>query len=239
MKQVRYIANTANYTKIPGSPFAYWANDIDFNLYKENSLLAQKVETKQGLKSSDDKRFFRFWVEVDFSKIGFNCVLAKWIPLNKGGTSKWYGDNWYVINWEDDGREIKEFAKSLYGSVTRTITSINYYFRECLTWPQISSSPQFRYVPQGFIFNAAGPSMFINPQEILHILGFLNTKLIRRFISYLNPTTNKCVTDMLNIPYVETDNMDISQIVKINIAISKIDWDSFETSWDFKKHPLI
>ena len=239
MQQMRYIANASNFFKIPGNPIAYWAKDVDFLLYKENSMLAKIVETKQGLKSSDDKRFFRFWVEIEYSKLGIKNRSLKWIPLNKGGTVKWYGDNWYVINWENNGKEIKDFARSLYGTVTRTITSMNYYFKRCLTWPQISSSPSFRYIPAGFIFNAAGPSMFVDDKEIYNVLGFLNTKLIQRFVEYLNPTTNKCVTDMLNIPYIQTGNVLIKKIVEENVKKAQEDWDSFETSWDFKKHPLI
>lgn len=244
-----YQTKIESFRKIPGNPIVYWMSKQVMTIYDSFNLLKSKVETKQGLKSSDDKRFFRYWVEVDYSKIDFTIKnnheaaisRLKWIPLNKGGTSKWYGDNWYVINWEKDGKEIKEYAKSLYNSVTRTITSMDYYFRKCISWPQITSSPKFRMIPSGFIFNAAGPSMFVEEESFTYILGFLNTPIVGNLTSMLNPTVNLCVTDMLNIPLCddfENKNI-ISTNVSINCSLAKTDWDSFETSWDFTVHPLV
>ena len=245
----RHTAEQTNFPKIPGSPIAYWVSLSMLALYSNNELLAGYVQTKQGLKSSDDKRFFRFWVEVDFNGIEFNSTSVaeaaisslKWFPLNKGGTQKWYGDNWYVINWANDGQEIKEYAKSLYKSITRTITSIDYYFRKCITWPQITSSPRFRSIDDGFIFNAAGPSMFAPNKIYWYLLGFLNTPIVQEVTSILNPTVNLCVTDMLNIPFIVSDTQlpSVETIVHSCFEASKSDWDSYETSWDFKRHPLI
>lgn len=238
--KIRTIFNITNFIQLPGYRIAYWASSGDINKFEQKKLLKNYVVTKQGLKSSDDKRFFRYWVEVSYNKLALCNVGAKWVSLNKGGSRKWYGDNWYVVNWEDDGKEIKDYAKSLYGCVTRTITSIEYYFKECISWPQISSEPNFRYIPSGFIFNAAGPSMFcIDKTQLLYILGFLNTKLVQRYVEFLNPTNNKCVTDMLQVPFIALNNSYVNDIVSNNLFLSKADWDSYETSWDFKKHPLI
>lgn len=245
----RYVTGQADFDKIPGSPIAYWISPKMLSLYMNSELLGKSVETKQGLKSSDDKRFFRYWPEVNYNKIEFtirNATQAKesklkWVPLNKGGSLKWYGENWYVVNWENDGEEIKDYAKSLYKSVTRTITSIDYYFKKCITWPQITSTPKFRAIDDGFIFNAAGPSMFVPDDKYWYLLGFLNTHIVLEITSILNPTVNLCVTDMLNIPFIVSDeNKDeIESLARICYENARLDWDSFETSWDFKKHPLV
>ena len=239
--RVCFVTSVDKFLGIPSHPWAYWISERISDLYQGNQLTSDVVITKQGLKSSDDKTFFRYWVEVDYNKIDYTLQGLKWVPLNKGGTQKWYGDNWYVINWEDDGKEIKDYAKKLYGCVTRTITSMDYYFKECLTWPQITSNPNFRYIPNGFIFNAAGPSMFVDDSSLLYVLGFLNTKIVSVLTRVLNPTVNLCVTDLLKIPFLYQDKKKtlIEDTVQENIKFAKEDWDSFETSWDFKKHPLI
>lgn len=245
----RYAADQSNFSKIPGSPVAYWASSVMLGLYRNSEMLGRSVQTKQGLKSSDDKRFFRYWVEVDYNKIDF-CAKSveqaavsamKWFPLNKGGTQKWYGDNWYVINWENDGEEIKGYAKSLYKSVTRTITSIDFYFRKCITWPQITSSPRFRSISEGFIFNAAGPSMFAPEHIYWYLLGFLNTPIVQEATSMLNPTVNLCVTDMLNVPFIVSNRYFnvVTDYVSEAYKAARTDWDSYETSWDFKRNPLV
>lgn len=245
----RYIAGQTDFNAIPGAPVAYWASKRILSLYREMPLIGKSVETKQGLKSSDDKRFFRYWVETDFAKIDFTIRNAtdaansclKWVPLNKGGSLKWYGENWYVVNWENDGREIKDYAKSLYKSVTRTITSIDYYFRKCITWPQITSTPRFRAIDDGFIFNAAGPSMFVPDELYWYLLGFLNTPIVQEITSILNPTVNLCVTDMLNIPLIISaeHKEQVENLVMTCYQLAHDDWDSFETSWDFAEHPMV
>jgi hypothetical protein len=246
----RYLSKIENFEKIPGYPVAYWVSDRIVEIYAQEKLLREIVDTKQGLKSSDDKRFFRFWTEVSVSSIESSIrsineaklSRKKWIPLNKGGTQRWFGDNWYVVNWGNDGFEIKAYAKSLYKSVTRTITSMDYYFRESITWPQITSSANFRYIPAGFIFNAAGPSMFCNNEKYKwYILGLLNTKIVRVLTAVLNPTVNLVVTDLLNIPFIgdERSIQAVSVTVQGNISLARFDWDSFEASWDFKRHPII
>ena len=245
----RYVAEHDNFSKIPGSPVAYWVSEQVRTLYAGERLIGQVATTKQGLKSSDDKRFFRYWPEVSLGKIEFGVKSVeeaqksskKWFLLNKGGNRKWYGDNWYVVNWENDGKEIKEYAKSLYNSVTRTITSIDYYFRKCITWPQITSAPSFRAISEGFIFNAAGPSMFVDENLYKYLLGFLNTPIVQELTKILNPTVNLCVTDMLNVPLIiSKENFEnIGVTVDECYGYAKFDWDSFETSWDFAEHPLV
>lgn len=255
-KENAFLANENSFNRrmdsfklIPGKPLVFWVSDNVLKLYKENRLLGSEVVTKQGLKSSDDKRFFRLWTEVNSKKIGYSLsnkdeVIAsnkKWIPLNKGGTKRWYGDNIYVINWENDGEEIKDYAKKLYKSVTRTITSIDFYFRKAISWPQITSHPNFREIPAGYIFNAAGPSMFTNDEMYYYILGFTNTPIVRMLTQAINPTINLVVTDMLNIPFIynrsEADH--IKGLVIEEVELAKDDWDAYEVSYEFSRHPLI
>lgn len=247
--RARYVRSKDSFEKIKGAPIAYWASDRAYTLFERSKLLSDFVETKQGLKSSDDNRFFRLWPEVDYSRIEQNAITPelakksskKWFPLNKGGRLKWYGDYWHLINWENDGKEIKEYAQKRYHSVTRTITSMEYYFRESISWPKITSNPVFRVVPEGYIFSDAGSAMFYNPEIKDYLLAFLNTSIVTPLTRMLNPTVNLGVGDMLKIPFVveENEKTHVEKITEENIRISKEDWDSFEESRDFKKNVLI
>ena len=246
---LRYNVSTDLFQKIQGKPIAYWGTEKTYDLFSEKPLLREYVDTKQGLKSSDDKRFFRYWPEVNLKNIEFHAFsqeLAessskRWFPLNKGGRLKWYGDYWHLINWENDGYEIKEYARKLYRSATRTITSIDYYFKESISWPKITSEPVFRLIPKGFIFSDAGSAMFYESSVRNYLLGFLNTVIVAPLTKMLNPTVNLGVGDMLKIPFIlEASKQDsVNEIVDTNIQLSKSDWDSFETSWDFQHHPLL
>jgi len=246
--QNRFFKSKESFKKISGAPIAYWASDRTYTLFETSKPLKEYVETRQGLKSSDDKRFFRLWPEVDYTKIEQRAFThesaessnSKWFLLNKGGHVKWYGDYWHVINWENDGYEIKEYAKQLYRSITRTITSMDYYFRESISWPKITSTPVFRLIPQGYIFSDAGSAMFYSQDIREYLLAFLNTKIVTPLTRMLNPTINLGVGDMLNIPFIVSEEYK-SQIIKIaknNIEIAKKDWDSYEISRDFTKHPM-
>lgn len=246
---LRYNVSTDLFQKIQGKPMAYWGTEKTYDLFSDKPLLREYVDTKQGLKSSDDKRFFRYWPEVNLKNIEFHAFsqeLAessskRWFPLNKGGRLKWYGDYWHLINWENDGYEIKEYARKLYRSATRTITSIDYYFKESISWPKITSEPVFRLIPKGFIFSDAGSAMFYESSVRNYLLGFLNTVIVAPLTKMLNPTVNLGVGDMLKIPFIlEASKQDsVNEIVDTNIQLSKSDWDSFETSWDFQHHPLL
>ena len=247
----QHITTQSNFSKIPGSPIAYWTSSTYIKLFESSRLLRSLVTTKQGLKSSDDKRFFRLWYEINLNLINWeadsrNTSLSsslKWIPLNKGGNTKWFGENNFVINWENNGFEIKDFARQLYKSVTRTITSIDYYFVESITWPQVTSLGNgFRFNPKGSIFSSASPSMFLKTHnDLLYVLGLLNTKVVNRVANILNPTINLLVSDLLNVPYIFSSSYNhlILGLVNTCIALAKKDWDSYETSWDFERHPLM
>lgn len=241
-----YLVNTNNFKKIPGAPVAYWASKRIFEIFDTTPNIKYYASPRQGLATADNNRFVRLWYEVDNSKIGFDCESKeialdsnkKWFPYNKGGKfRKWYGNNQYLVNWENDGSEIKAFKRSV-------IRNPLYYFKEGITWTFVSSSNfGVRYTDKGFLFDVGGSSLFPNKKDLYYILGLLSTKITFNFLRIQNPTLNFQVGNIANIPTIITDNVDlfntINNKVKENIKISKKDWNSFETSWDFKTHPLI
>lgn len=246
-----YSSNQYNYKKIPGSPIAYWVNEAIFNSFK-NEALKENGDTRQGMATSNNDRFLRLWTEVDYNKIGFNVVSSenaieskrKWFPYNKGGQfRKWYGNQYYVINYEKDGKEVKEFASSKYKSYTRTIKSISMYFRECISWSKISSGDSsFRYYPSGFIFDVAGCSIFYkNNDFIKYDIGFLNSVVADKILNIISPTLNYEAGHIASLPINrDTDELiNVINRVEKNINISKVEWNSYEIAWDFTGSPLL
>lgn len=240
----RYRFDSKNFRDIPGSPIAYWASDQVRKAFRENQKLGEIAEPRQGLATADNNRFLRLWYEVEHDRIGYGCQNAeqalnskkKWFPYNKGGAfRKWYGNQEYVVNWENDGEEIKSFLRAV-------VRNPGYYFREGITWSFVSSSKfGVRYSPKGFIFDVGGSSLFPEKGEIYTLLSFLCSKLAFNFLSHVNPTLNFQVGNIATLPVVNITNEKqyIEDLSKQCISISKTDWDSFETSWDFKKHPFL
>jgi len=248
----RYSVGSSNFEKIPGMPIAYWVSDNIIKIFKKGKRLKTIGDTRQGMATSDNNRFLRLWFEVSLLKIGFNCPNAdaafiskkKWFPYNKGGFfRKWYGNNEYVVNWENNGKEILDYATKLYRTPTRTIKSISEYFKKCISWSKISSgSIAFRFYGNGYIFDVAGCSIFFKDEEMMkYLLGSLNTKIYKRILEIISPTLNYEAGQIANLPVIIDKNCktNIDNLVYNNIQISRADWDSFETSWDFKKHPLL
>ncbi len=232
---------------IPGSPIAYWASGKVREIFAINRPLSAVANPCVGLQTADNGRFIRLWYEVNFSKIGFcfeSCEKAKesklkWFPYNKGGAfRKWYGNQEFVVNWENDGEEIKNYN----GSVIR---NPNTYFNKNISWSKISSSDlSMRFYDYGFIFDVAGCSMFNKDTSILkYMLGFTNSKIVNSIIKSISPTLNYEVGQIASLPVILADKYTvknkIEELVNQNIQISKDDWDSFETSWGFKEHPFL
>ena len=246
-----YKKNQFDYNRIPGCPIVYWLSENMFNVFKNGLPLYKFGDTRQGMATSDVNRFTRFWYEVNRSIIGFNYKtldatkdgVHKWFPYIKGGKfRKWSGNYDTVVNWQFDGKEVKDYAAKLYKSYTRTIKNIGYYLKECISWGMITSSDiSVRYYGSGYIFDIAGCCLFAEHKYLMYLLAFLNTNIARELTKAINPTINMNVGDIANLPiiYDEKYNKEIEEIVKNNISSSKYDWDTFETSWDFKKHPLI
>ena len=252
-KDVVYLARQEDYLTIPRYPFAYWMSIAARKAFSDGVTLSSISTPRQGMASSDNNRFVRFWPEVSFSKVGFHSNDAeeaqnsgmKWFPYNNGGYyRKWYGINTDLVNWENDGLEVKQYAASLYKSFTRTIKSIPYYFQEGGTWNAISSTSSLsvRYFEKGFIFSNAGMAIFSTQNEfrIEYLIGYLNSKVADLFLQYISPTLNFNQGDIAQLPIIDSPKKeDAVDITKHCISLSKYDWDSFEISWDFKRHPLV
>lgn len=241
-----------NFSKIPGSSLAYWVSATILKDFSYGELLKKMGDTRQGMATSDNNRFLRLWHEINISKLGLNCTNAedavnlhkKWYPYNKGGEfRKWYGNIDFTINYENDGREVKDYASSLYKTPSRTIKSMTEYFKPCLSWSKVSSGNiAFRYYPQGFIFDVAGCCIFYkNEDDMFYDFGFINSKIAQIFLAAISPTLNYEAGHVASLPVIRASQYykTVNDITRSNVQIAKEDWDMFEISWDFKTHPFI
>ena len=243
----RFQAKQKDFEKIPGSPIAYWVSDKIREIFEKNQKLGEVGEAKVGLQTGDNNRFLRLWNEVSYNKIGYNMANSqealeskkKWFPFNKGGEfKKWYGNQEYLVNWENDGYEIKNFYDEK-GKLRSRPQNAECYFKESISWSKVSSSNfSMRFYQKGLLFADAGMSYFSN-ENLKYILGLSNSKLINKILLLLSPTLNFEVGHISNIPIVTKENGLIDNLVQQNISISKEEWDSRETSWDFEKLSLI
>ena len=245
-----YETPLKNYYDIEGVPFAFWASERIRKAFKECDCIGKIAPPKQGLATADNDRFLRKWYEIDNASIGFGyscCDEAleskkKWFPYNKGGAfRRWYGNREYVVNWENDGYEIKNFRDEK-GKLRSRPQNLQYYFKPSITWSDITSASfSGRYSEKGFIFDIKGSSGFPDEKILPYVLGFLNSSVSQKCIKILNPTITTQVGDMARIPVIldEEKRTEIIERVSFCIDTSKNDWNSFETSWDFKKHPLV
>ena len=243
----QYVANQNSFTKIPGKPVAYWVSEQISNAFMGKKM-GDVSEARMGLTTGQNKKYLRLWTEVDNNRIGFghNRESAqksglKWFPYNKAGEyRKWYGNRDYVVNWQNDGYEMQT---TLYPDGSRIWAhnfNLDYNFKEHITWNDITTGKiSFRYFEDGFLFDAAAAVAFVNKNEKYKILGYLNSNFVNSLTKLLNPTIHFKLGDYDNLPYDDWNEQSISEISKKNIELCKKDWDSFETSWDFKCHPLI
>ena len=244
-KENQFTVNSQKeFEKIPGHPIAYWVSDKIKEVFTSNVVLSSVASPCVGLQTADNAKFLRLWFEVNLNRIGFECENAtiaissqkKWFPYNKGGAyRKWYGNQEFIINWENNGYEIKKTK----GAVIR---NPQFYFRESISWGLITSGgSSFRYYPKGFIYDVAGMSLFMTKQiNQLAVIASLNTKLFSKLIKIINPTINMQCGDIAKSPYLMiSSNYTTANLAEQNISISKIDWNIHETSWDFKKTTLL
>ena len=247
-KNVFYTSQN-NFGGIPGTPIAYWLSDVMFNIFKSSKVLSDVAKPRQGLATSDNDRFLKLWHEVDFEKIGFgikniddeNKFNYKWFPCTKGGSfRRWYGNNDYIVNWANDGSEIKAYAAKLYKNYTRTIKNIPFYFQKGLTWSTIASGLfSLRYVPEGFIFETKGAMCYVEDKYIYSVLALYNTKVMQQFLAVVSPTLDYHEGPLGRTPILLEANNEIDCLSQDCVHLSEDDWNFFETSWDFQKHPLI
>ena len=241
-----YRASADDFKKIPGSPVAYWLSQGIFNLFENLPALSSVAPTKQGLATGNNDRFLRYWQEVSVNRVGFGCVSSddtknrneRWFPCNKGGEfRKWYGNNIFVVNWEHSGKEIKQFFGDN-GRLRSRPQNESYYFRKGLTWSAISSaSLSMRFSPKGTMFETKGAMCFPSRANIYAVLAFANTKIVNQLLLALSPTLDFHEGPVGKLPYCDADNS--NDIGRACASISRADWDSYETSWDFTENPLV
>ncbi|KPA14788.1 type II restriction enzyme, partial [Candidatus Magnetomorum sp. HK-1] len=243
-----HLASSSDFKKIPGSPIAYWVGISLRNLYSSHQLAGVRSQAVVGLQTGNNDRFMRFWYEVDRLNINYNFTNTvetkgyhtKWVPYNKGGSyRKWYGNREYVVNWKDDGNEIRNF-KDEKGKLRSRPQNTAFYFREAITWSEITSSwKSFRYNPPGSISDVKGQSAyFLNKLFLFKALAWLNSNIIEYITKVLNPTMSFQSGDYRNLPMPILDDT-FGNLAQRAVNIAKIDWDSYEISSDFKTSPLI
>lgn len=250
-----FTANQNKYAQIPGTPIAYWVSNNFFAMF-EQPALRELAFAGIGMRTGDNDRFLRFWHEVNRSKMKVSCrnaseaveCGAKWIPYNKGGDfRRWYGNNQYVVNWENDGYEIKENTRKVYPQLGDNlgwkISNEQHYFKPGITWTVVSSKyTSFRRYYEGAIISNSGQSVIAEDSDFLdYLTALLNTKIVMDVLAIISPTIGFESGYINKIPVI-VDNEEYAEIAKIArncIERSKTDWDAFETSWDFQRHPLL
>lgn len=248
-----FESQTDNFSKIPGAPVAYWVGDSGINNYVIGSTLLDFAKPKAGLATGDNDRFERSWYEVLFQKIGFGYTSAedtkdckyKWFPCNSGGEyRKWSFNNEIIVDWYNDGYEIKKL-KNASGKLAARPQNTQYYFKRGLTWNKLSSSRfAVKYKEAGFIYDDTSRSIFLSDEsKLYYLLALMCSCVTFWYMKVLNPTMSFTNGDIERIPFIYYPDSNlrnhIDEIVKENIDMSKTDWDSFETSWDFKEHPFV
>ena len=239
----------------PGWTISYWANDNILSVVENDKTISDGYgDARQGLKTSDNERFLRRWHEVEYGKIGFDCrnnkdaLLSerKWFPYNKGGKyRKWYGNDEYVIDWSDDGKAIKQAVCKRYpylkGNYSFVVKNESKYFLEQITWTTLTSGKlSFRYKPFGYLFDGTGSSIFnANSEVLIYLLGLLNSTTGEYLIGLLGQTMSYEVGMIGKVPVRYVEKSGVIDVVRECIKICKEDWDSHETSWNFKHFPFV
>ncbi|MGI2226507.1 BREX-1 system adenine-specific DNA-methyltransferase PglX [Shewanella frigidimarina] len=243
-------AASNDFDKIPGKPIAYWANQSIFELFNSN-VVEDHASVRQGMATTDNEKYLRYWHELDFSKIAFNSDTTLeacqsgfyWFPYNKGGAyRKWYGNFEYVVRYENNGEDLINLVKGKYPKISDpefVIKNRSYYCREGVTWSDVTSGvTSFRYMPKGFIFDGRGSSIFPYEISCMHLIGLLNTPATIYFAELLNPTAVLNPGEIKKIPLIVNESYKTKSGIERAVSIAKSDWDSYEISWDFNSSPL-
>ena len=239
----KFVIDSSNFKLIEGNPIAYWFNDEMFQNYIKGIPLGNIASPRKGNSTSNNKKFLKYWFEVDFNNINFNSteiikeetLKRRWYPYNKGGGyKKWYGNNYYLIDWYNDAEEIRNIK-------TAVIANYDYFMKPGLTWSTVTSSNfSIRKFGNGFIFDNGGCCIFDLGNNENYLLGLLNSCVFKFMFGQLNPTLNFQSGEVAKFPIIFTENhTKIDELVNLNVKIAKENWDTFEISWDFKNNPLL
>lgn len=246
----KFEASSDEFYKIPGSPVAYWLGEDARNAFEKSRSLSEIAPAKQGLATAHNDRFIRIWTEVNYASINFasNSLEeaqesnSKWFPYNKGGEfRRWYGNQEYVVNWGNDGEEIKSFTDSN-GKQRSRPQNTQCYFRESISWSDITSGiPSFRYFPSGFIYDVTGMSAQPESKEQQYsVLAYVNTQIVTWFTKTLNPTLHFQIGNFSSLPYLDSafQSRDFGFVEDL-INTASDDWNSYERSWCFQTLPIL
>ena len=242
-----YRANANGFDSIPGSPIAYWASNAMRSAFESYAPLGSRLVTREGMATANNDRFVRCWFECSFGRIELNhrpndTTLKKWYPYQKGGEyRKWYGNRELVVDWENDGEGILNNYDEHTGRLRSHNYNGEYAFRSGLTWSSISSAViHVRWSPQGELFDSKGAKGFAaSDSEAKYAMALINSSFASEALRILAPTIDFKVGDIIEIPDAGKGISTIAETTRHNIELAKTDWDSFETSWDYLRHPLI
>ena len=247
-KKKIYYSRQENYEKIQGAPIAYWVSENIINAFDADKLLKDVVTASVGIQTGDNEKFIHLWWEVKKENINYGAMSIedsyqdkKWFPYNKGGEyRKWYGNDATVIDWKNDGEDIIRNSQITGHHYQQYAEELK--FKPLVTWSRISTgAPAFRIKKYGYLSDMAGFSMFSSTIDLKLIVAFCNSVVAKKFLEFLAPTLNYMIGPVTSMPIKSFDKNKEGILNEVNsaIKISKEDWDSFETSWDFKRHPLI
>lgn len=244
----RYTASNADFGRIPGRPIVYWASEGMLAAFEKGTPLAEVARPRQGLATGDNGRFLRLWFEVSACRSNLTATSredaeasgARWFPHNKGGSfRKWWGNQDYLVNWEDDGREIQEYRDPYTGKQRSRPQNIDYYFKPSISWSRVSSgSSSFRVFNKNYLPNDKGPFIPIDDPARLEVLSLLNSSILTRILQSLSPTVMIEIGQISEVPWVDPLKFDPVPIGRL-IEIFRDDWDARETSWDFQRPPYL
>jgi len=246
-KKNYYYPKQSNFSKIPGSPVAYWVGNATLQAFN-NHTIGEISEPRMGLTTGNNDYYLRLWFEVFIGAIGFRfsrelakASNLKWFPYNKGGEyRKWYGNQEYIVNWLNDGNEMQTKMYPDGNRIWAHNFNLDYNFKKHLTWNDLTSgSLSFRAFGDGFLFDSSAAVAFVPEEHYLFTLAYLNTKFVNELSKLLNPTMHFKLGDFCKLPYLEKEKDIVINLAIENVTISANDWDSYETSWDFKRNPLV
>ena len=237
----RLFSAKSKYTLLPGSPIAYWVSKNVLSVYNHGVPLGEIAAPRKGNSTSDNNRFLRFWAEIDVNKMNLHSseitvadsIKRRWYPYNKGGGyRKWYGFNEYLVDWYNDAAAIRAIK-------TAVIANYQYFMKPGLTWSTVSSNNfSIRQFGSGYIFDNGGCCIFDLGNKSDYLLGLLNSEVFRYIFGQLNPTLNFQSGEVAKFPVIYKSSKEVDALVKENVHLSTDEYDSYETSWDFKRNPL-
>lgn len=238
----RLFSAKSKYTLLPGSPIAYWVSKNVLSVYNHGVPLGEIAAPRKGNSTSDNNRFLRFWAEIDVNKMNLHSseitvadsIKRRWYPYNKGGGyRKWYGFNEYLVDWYNDAAAIRAIK-------TAVIANYQYFMKPGLTWSTVSSNNfSIRQFGSGYIFDNGGCCIFDLGNKSDYLLGLLNSEVFRYIFGQLNPTLNFQSGEVAKFPVIYKSSKEVDALVKENVHLSTDEYDSYETSWDFKRNPLV